>query len=129
MASIDFPIPDLETIDDEIESANTHLEHACETLNEAGEGLKVKMGNLQSATEHLAYAISSLDRAKENLAPAAISVVADNLDFAQSHIDFAKYDLDYDIMNFLELLFKRLEARVEEAQTVSNELRLYNQYL
>jgi hypothetical protein len=64
-----------------------------------------------------------LDTAKDNLAYDTISVIGDNLDFAKSHIEFAQYDLNYDITNFLDLLFTRLEDRVESAPTVSPNLR------
>ncbi|CZR66557.1 uncharacterized protein PAC_16458 [Phialocephala subalpina] len=119
MAAIDSSIPALDTTDDEIESANAHLDQAKQTLEEAGESLKMRLVKLLNAKEHLEHAISSLDTAKDNLSVDTISVIGDNLDFAQSHIDFAKYELNYDIMPFLELLFTRLEARVEEASTTA----------
>jgi DNA repair exonuclease SbcCD ATPase subunit len=121
MASIDSSIPALDTTDDEIDSANAHLDHAKQTLEEAGESLKMKLIKLLNAKEHLEHANASLDTAKDNLALNTISVIGDNLDFAKSHIDFAKYELNYDIMPFLELLFTRLEVRVEEGSTVSDE--------
>jgi hypothetical protein len=123
MASVDCSIPALDTADDEIDSANGHLGHALETLEEVIGGLKMDLVSLHRVKEHLEYAISSLDTAKDNLAYDTISVIGDNLDFAKSHIEFAQYDLNYDITNFLDLLFTRLEDRVESAPTVSPNLR------
>lgn len=119
MAAINSTIPALDTTDDEIDSANAHLDHARQTLEDAGESLKMRLVNLLNAKEHLEHAIKSLSTAKDHLALDTISVIGDNLDFAQSHIDFAKYELNYDIMPFLELLFTRLEARVEEGASTA----------
>ena len=123
MASVDCSIPALATADDEIDLANVHLDHALETLEDVIGSLKVDLVSLNRAKEHFEYAISSLDTAKDNLQIDTISVIGDNLDFAQSHIEFAQYDLNYDIMNFLDLLFTRLETAVENAPTVSADLR------
>ena len=123
MTSVDCSEPALDTADDEIDSASVHLDHALETLEDVIGSLKVDLVSLNRAKEHFEYAISSLDTAKDNLKIDTISVIGDNLDFAQSHIEFAQYELNYDIMidimNFLDLLFTRLEAAVENAPTVS----------
>ncbi|KAH7323517.1 hypothetical protein BKA65DRAFT_70452 [Rhexocercosporidium sp. MPI-PUGE-AT-0058] len=119
MASIDSSMPALDITDDELDSASAHLDDAKQALEEASESLKMRLVNLVNAKEHLEYAIDSLGTAKENLALDTISVIGDNLDFAQSHLDFTKCELNYDIMPFLELLFTRLEARVEEGTSTA----------
>lgn len=95
------------------------LYHPRLVINSQGLSLKVRLVNLLNAREHLEHAISSLDTAKDSLLVDTISVIGDNPDPAQSHINFAKYELNYDIMPFLELLFTRLEARVEEVSTTA----------
>jgi hypothetical protein len=125
MTSVDCAIPALDTADDEIDSAKGHLYHALELIEEVIGRLKVDLINLHRAKEHLEYAISSLDAAKDYLQTDTISVIGNNLDFTKSHTEFAQYDLNYDIMDFLDLLFTRLVTTVESPPTVSAKLILH----
>jgi hypothetical protein len=88
MASVDYSIPALAITDNEIDLANVHLDYALETLKDVIRSLKVNLVSLNRAKEHFEYIISSLDIAKDNLQINTISVIGDNLDFAQSHIEF-----------------------------------------
>jgi hypothetical protein len=108
----------LDITDNKIDLANVYLDHTLKTLKEVIKSLKVDLVSFYKIKEHLEYAISSLNTAKDYLQINTISI-SNNLDFAKSHIEFAQYNLNYDITAFLGLLFTRLEAKVKSAPIIS----------